>query len=316
MVKEDFSKNEECLNWLQSEYVMLGRNIFCFLSEIESSNPSLLQKDECNHHLYNVIYRLSTIYKMVADLDPDEKTVFEKNLPVYELFVKNKLGLMTVSDSLCSYEKPSLIANQDFHPVGYPYPFSGWFYEKTDSLAESFVNITGFLFDSDRHLVDTVLVTVLNRITSILRELLIFFEHKVFSAVDDYSDSPFSIEEFFIHFGFGQAIMRFNPDSEYWKEMKAKKGVKKFLEKWDLYASIPREKEGRTLLYRAFENLGFKDIRIGELRRELDKVSYGEKSWEDFIAESIIVVKQLKEEPYSPWTYGYDSYQEQMEAEE
>ena len=316
MIKEDFSKNEECLNWLKSKYIMLGRSLYSFLSGIESCNLSMLHDDDCNYHFYNVVSRLTTIYKMVTDLNPDEEIVFDNTLSIKELFERNKLGLMTVSNSVVNYEKPILTADQDFHPIGYPYPFSGWFHEKTEDLARSFILISGSLYDKNRQLFDTEWIESLIQITKILRELLLFFEHKAFKDVEDYVDFPFSIEGFFIHYGFVQEIKQFNPDSEYWKELKAKKGVKKFLRKWDSYVSIPIDKDGRTLLYTAFDNLGFKDIRIGELRRNLDKVSFGDKEWEVFLDESYNVIEELRIEPYVPWYYGFDSYKEKMEADE
>lgn len=315
MMRDDFSKNEECLSWLESEYVMLGRSIYAFFSGIESDNPALLQTEQCSIHYYNVICRLTTMYKVVTDLNPDEEIVFESNRSVKEMFEKNNLRVMTISDNVESIEKPILDENQDFHPVGSPFPFSSWFHEKTNYLADSFIFIAGYVFDHDRKLFDTEWLISLIYATKTLQELLCFFERKAFRVVGDYSDNPFSIEGFFTFYGFGQKIKKYNPDSDYWKEMKAEKGVKKFLKKWDSLISIPIEDGGKTLLSELFYDIGFKDIRIGELRRNLDKVSFGEKKWEDFLAESVYLIEQLRRTPYDPGCYGYDSFQEQIDAE-
>ena len=246
-------------------------------------------------------------------MDLNERPVLDLNFSIDVLFKKNWLEIMTTDDSVEVFEKPLLTKNQDFRPLGFSHPFSAWFHEKTSYLTESFVHVAAFIYDKCLVMFNTEWVKYVNSSTVELRELLDFLNHTPFRFNEKLLPSV-SIEEFFINHGLKKEIRRYNPDSDYWREEKAQKGVQVFLKKWDELTQIPLDKGGRTLLYGAFEQLGIRDIRIGELRNELDRVSMGEKKWGDYLEESQETIKELREKPYVPSYYGYMSYKEREEA--
>lgn len=311
----DFSKSDECIKWLNYKYIVLGRNLYRFLSGAEQSKELILQSEECAYHFKDIIDRLQILYRMVAGEELDERPVLDLSFSIDGLFKKNWLEIMTTDNPVEAFEKPVLTDNQDFRPLGFTYPFSGWFHEKSSYLAESFVYVTCYLYDNNLSMFGTGWVECVKESTMVLRELLDFFTHSDSKYPKNNLDLPDgSIEEFFFQLGFKKEVVKYDPDSEYWKEEKAIKGVNRFLKKWDKLIKIPLENGGRTLLYDAFDNLGFKDIRIGELRNELDRVSMGEKKWGDFLEESRETIKELKDRPYDPFYYGYESYEEREEA--
>lgn len=311
----DFSKSDECINWLNYKYIVLGRCLYGFLFDVEQFKDSILKAERCAYHFKDIIDRLQILYRMVSGVDLDERPVLDLSFSIDELFKKNCMEIMTTDDPIEVSQKPDLTESQDFRPLGFTYPFSGWFHEKTSYLAGSFVYVTCYFYDNNLSMFGTGWIEYVKESTIVLRELLDFFTRSDSKYPKNYLDLPNgSIEEFFFRYGFKKEVVEYNPNSDYWKEEKAIKGVNRFLKKWDELIKIPLENDGRTLLYNAFDNLGFKDIRIGELRNELDRVSMGEKKWGDFLEESHETINELKKRPYDSFYYGYESYEEREEA--
>ena len=57
----DFSNSDECIKWLNYKYIVLGINLYGFLSGADEYKDSILQSEECTYHHKDIIDRLQIL---------------------------------------------------------------------------------------------------------------------------------------------------------------------------------------------------------------------------------------------------------------